>query len=232
MCFCRCHDEPRFGPSRRHRRAQGDARCHGVGEGRAAKRGDDTQDGNRPAGRGQRACRGADRQPSCDHQAAGARPLRPQLREARCRPAGLRLRRDPDRTWHDRGRTRGGQADRGTEAARSPSAQGVPGASGARRDRHRAGDQGLAPEILLADLSLEFDAVGSMLCHGPSSSESPAARSITESRLVRPEGPTPPMAWFCSAVDTSTRGSRRGARARFMPQAITGRSTMPESRCS
>jgi hypothetical protein len=33
--------------------------------------------------------------------------------------------------------------------------------------------------------------VGSMLCHGPSSSESPAARSIVESQPVRPEGPTP-----------------------------------------
>ena len=30
-----------------------------------------------------------------------------------------------------------------------------------------------------------------MLCNGPSSSESPAARSIAESHPVRPEGPTP-----------------------------------------
>lgn len=51
--------------------------------------------------------------------------------------------------------------------------------------------QRLAAKILLADLLLEFDAVGSVSCDGPSSSESPAARSITESRLVRPEGPTP-----------------------------------------
>jgi hypothetical protein len=51
--------------------------------------------------------------------------------------------------------------------------------------------QGLAAEILLRNLPLELDAVGSVLCHGPSSSESPAARSITENHPVRPEGPTP-----------------------------------------
>jgi hypothetical protein len=33
--------------------------------------------------------------------------------------------------------------------------------------------------------------VGSVSCHGPSSSEDPAPRSTSETRPVRPEGPTP-----------------------------------------
>jgi hypothetical protein len=51
--------------------------------------------------------------------------------------------------------------------------------------------QRLAAQILLLHLPFELDAVGSMLCHRPSSSESPAARSIVENHPVRPEGPTP-----------------------------------------
>ncbi|MET4529428.1 hypothetical protein, partial [Bradyrhizobium sp. JR18.2] len=49
----------------------------------------------------------------------------------------------------------------------------------------------LAAQILLRHLPFELDAVGSVLCHGPSSSESPAVRSITESQPVPPGGPTP-----------------------------------------
>jgi hypothetical protein len=51
-------------------------------------------------------------------------------------------------------------------------------------------------------LPFELDAVGSMLCHGPSFSESPAARSIAESQPVHPEGPTPLGGQYCSPNDT------------------------------
>ncbi|MER9191415.1 hypothetical protein [Mesorhizobium australicum] len=46
--------------------------------------------------------------------------------------------------------------------------------------------QGLAAEILLRNLPLEHDAVGSVLCHGHSSSESPAARSTPHLGEISP----------------------------------------------
>jgi hypothetical protein len=44
----------------------------------------------------------------------------------------------------------------------------------------------LATKILLRHPPLELDTVGSVLCHGPSSSESPPSRSIAENYPVGP----------------------------------------------
>ena len=51
--------------------------------------------------------------------------------------------------------------------------------------------QCLASKELLCDLTLKFDAMGSVLCHGLSSLESPACRSIAKPTLVHRKGPTP-----------------------------------------
>lgn len=49
----------------------------------------------------------------------------------------------------------------------------------------------LAGQELLSNLTLEFDAVGSVSRHELSSFESPAPRSIPFNPPVRPQGPTP-----------------------------------------
>ena len=51
--------------------------------------------------------------------------------------------------------------------------------------------QRLAGEILLKDLGLENDAVGSVLCHGRRTFECPTQRSNQFNPTVRPLGPTP-----------------------------------------
>jgi NADPH:quinone reductase-like Zn-dependent oxidoreductase len=59
-----------------------------------------------------------------------------------------------------------------------------------------------ASQILLRDLTLKFDAVGSILGHELSSFESPACWSNVKSSPVRPEGPTPiSAASTCPASD-------------------------------
>ena len=55
----------------------------------------------------------------------------------------------------------------------------------------REGVRCLAAQIFLGNLLIELDAVGSVLCHGPSSPESSAAGLIAQSHSVRSERPTP-----------------------------------------
>ena len=56
--------------------------------------------------------------------------------------------------------------------------------------------QCLAAQEFLSDLSLELNAVGSVLCHGLLSFESPASRSIHSRPPVRLKGPTPASRHF------------------------------------
>jgi uncharacterized membrane protein YedE/YeeE len=60
--------------------------------------------------------------------------------------------------------------------------------------------QRLAGQKLLGDLTLEFDAVGSVLRHGHSSFESPASRSIAKPKLSTLRGPLHFIAAFASGL--------------------------------
>lgn len=74
ISFCQRHDEKRFGPSQGHRHARGDARRQEMEEADLQQLRSETREGlDRPDGDTQRACPGADRRSSCDHQEAGGR---------------------------------------------------------------------------------------------------------------------------------------------------------------